>query len=70
MSETDNPFAGLEAAVSDLNRRILANKTREQAPDAGDCYRCDLDMHYCGGCGDPLRHDGKQFDGTKHEECA
>jgi len=34
-----------------------------------DCYRCDLDIHYCGGCGDPLRHDGKESDGTKHKEC-
>jgi len=34
-----------------------------------DCHRCDYDMHVCGGCGEPLRHDGKLFDGTKHPDC-
>lgn len=34
-----------------------------------DCNKCNYQLHYCGGCGDPLRHDGKTFDGTKHEEC-
>lgn len=34
-----------------------------------DCHRCDLDMHVCHGCGEPLRHDGKQSSGTEHPDC-
>jgi len=34
-----------------------------------ECQRCDYDLHACGGCGEPLRHDGKLFDGTKHKDC-
>jgi len=34
-----------------------------------DCRKCDLDIHYCGGCGELLRHNGKELDGTTHKEC-
>lgn len=34
-----------------------------------DCHRCDYDLHVCGGGGEPLRHDSKQHDGTRHPPC-
>ena len=45
-------------------REKISDPTSDQ-----ECKYCDYDTHVCGGCGEPLRHDGNQFDGKKHEAC-
>ena len=30
------------------------------------CDRCNYDRHICPGCGDNLRHDDRNLDGTPH----
>lgn len=33
------------------------------------CDRCNYDRHICFGCGDNLRHDDNNLDGTPHVGC-